>query len=176
MKVTLTESEQLRGKILEYSVRKGKGIISGADGGRYEFLAESWIETEHPRRGLIVDFERNKINEAIDIFIIDSSTELLKRPIIQPTESHDNKIFIAITALIISLFSVLALFGAIEEIRGTDSFTIDGYGAVGLLFLNAISMTLSIITLKNNFSGCNMAITAMVLSALVAVFTVIAMI
>jgi hypothetical protein len=46
----------MRGIILSFDRKIGKGIISGNDGNRYEFIDINWMDKEKPRVGLAVDF------------------------------------------------------------------------------------------------------------------------
>ncbi len=49
----------MKGQILDFSVQKSEGVITGADGKRYEFSASEWHGDIQPSRGMWVDFECN---------------------------------------------------------------------------------------------------------------------
>ncbi len=46
----------MKGQILDYSVQTNTGVISGADGGRYQFAGSEWKGNGVPVRGMSVDF------------------------------------------------------------------------------------------------------------------------
>ena len=47
----------MKGKILDFSIQKGGGLILGEDGQRYLFVSAEWQEQSLPLRDAIVDFE-----------------------------------------------------------------------------------------------------------------------
>jgi len=47
----------MKGVILDYSVQKNEGFISGSDNARYTFTGADWRATEAPARGMMVDFD-----------------------------------------------------------------------------------------------------------------------
>lgn len=47
----------MRGQILDYSVQTSSGVISSADGTRYNFVGSEWKGDIPPARGLAVDFD-----------------------------------------------------------------------------------------------------------------------
>lgn len=47
----------MKGAILEFSVQKSEGLITGDDDKRYRFAAAEWRATESPTRGMRVDFD-----------------------------------------------------------------------------------------------------------------------
>jgi len=49
----------MKGKILDFSIQKGLGVISGDDGKRYNFSASDWKSDKSPTAGQIVDFSIN---------------------------------------------------------------------------------------------------------------------
>jgi len=51
----------MKGVILDYSVQKNEGFISGSDNVRYTFAGADWRGTEAPTRGMSVDFEAQGI-------------------------------------------------------------------------------------------------------------------
>ncbi len=49
----------VRGSILDFSIQKNEGHISGDDSKRYTFIGEEWRMSEPPVRGMRVDFTEN---------------------------------------------------------------------------------------------------------------------
>ena len=47
----------MKGKVLDFSIPKGGGLILGDDGQRYLFVASEWQEQSLPLRDVVVDFE-----------------------------------------------------------------------------------------------------------------------
>ena len=47
----------MNGKILDYSIQKSGGVISGNDGSRYSFSTKEWKNSKSPEVGQVVDFE-----------------------------------------------------------------------------------------------------------------------
>lgn len=47
----------MKGTILDFSIQKNEGVISGDDNGRYTFNGSEWRPSELPVRGMRVDFE-----------------------------------------------------------------------------------------------------------------------
>ena len=47
----------MKGKVLDFSIQKGGGLILGDDGQRYLFVANEWQEQNLPLRDVVVDFE-----------------------------------------------------------------------------------------------------------------------
>ena len=47
----------MKGKVLDFSIPKGGGLILGDDGQRYLFVASEWQEQSFPLRDVVVDFE-----------------------------------------------------------------------------------------------------------------------
>lgn len=64
----------MKGKVLDFSIQKNSGVISGEDGKRYKFSGESWKVSSNPRPGLSVDFDTNDSGKAIEIYSDVSST------------------------------------------------------------------------------------------------------
>ena len=52
----------MQGRILDYSVQSGEGVISGDDGNRYTFASNEWRGDRPPNRGMRVDFEMEGAN------------------------------------------------------------------------------------------------------------------
>ena len=47
----------MKGKVLDFSIQKGGGLILGDDGQRYLFISAEWQEQSLPLRDVVVDFE-----------------------------------------------------------------------------------------------------------------------
>jgi hypothetical protein len=47
----------MKGSILDFSVQKNEGLISGDDNKRYAFAGAEWRPSEPPTRGMRVDFD-----------------------------------------------------------------------------------------------------------------------
>ena len=47
----------MKGQILDFSVQKNEGAISGVDGARYSFSGSEWKADVQPSRGMSVDFD-----------------------------------------------------------------------------------------------------------------------
>lgn len=47
----------MKGKILDFSIQTGSGIITTTDGQRFTFIGSEWNEKEAPVRGMAVDFD-----------------------------------------------------------------------------------------------------------------------
>ena len=47
----------MKGKVLDFSIQKGGGLILGDDGQRYLFVSAEWQEQSLPLRDVVVDFE-----------------------------------------------------------------------------------------------------------------------
>lgn len=58
----------MKGQILEYSVQSNTGVVSGADGNRYQFNGSEWKGTNVPARGMSVDFESDG-NQAKAVYL-----------------------------------------------------------------------------------------------------------
>lgn len=58
----------MKGQILDFSVQKNEGVITGADGTRYTFNGAEWKSDIQPKREMWVDFEVTGIN-ATGIYI-----------------------------------------------------------------------------------------------------------
>jgi len=52
-----TEKAAKKGTILDYSIQKSEGIVSGDDNNRYKFAGAEWKASGAPTRGQRVDFE-----------------------------------------------------------------------------------------------------------------------
>ena len=58
----------MKGKILDFSVTQGGGLILGSDGTRYLFNADQWHGQSLPKVGQDVDFNINDVKKAIEIY------------------------------------------------------------------------------------------------------------
>ena len=48
----------MKGKVLDFNLQSGEGVISGADGQRYSFTNAEWKSSDaHPAKDVEVDFE-----------------------------------------------------------------------------------------------------------------------
>ena len=59
----------MKGKILDYNIQESKGIISGDDGQRYNFVNKDWKGSELPKIDQLVDFETEE-NQAKSIYAL----------------------------------------------------------------------------------------------------------
>jgi TM2 domain-containing membrane protein YozV len=64
----------MKGKILTFDELTNRGIISGEDGNRYEFVRNEWREQVAPSSGREVDFETEE-SAAKDIYFAEKRTE-----------------------------------------------------------------------------------------------------
>ncbi|GAX88347.1 conserved hypothetical protein [Lebetimonas natsushimae] len=60
----------MRGKVLDFNLQEGRGIISGDDGKRYEFEIKEWKEQTPPQKNDVVDFEVSEDGKAAGIYLI----------------------------------------------------------------------------------------------------------
>lgn len=59
----------MQGKILDFSIQSGAGLITGEDNKRYAFTGSEWKEQQLPTRGMEVDFEINEQGHATGIYV-----------------------------------------------------------------------------------------------------------
>lgn len=59
----------MQGKILDFSIQSGAGLITGEDNKRYAFTGSEWKEQQLPTRGMDVDFEINEQGHATGIYV-----------------------------------------------------------------------------------------------------------
>lgn len=52
----------MKGQILDFSVQKNEGVISGSDGARYTFTGAQWKGDVQPNKGMWVDFDAQGTN------------------------------------------------------------------------------------------------------------------
>lgn len=57
----------MKGKILDFVLIKGEGVISGDDGKRYTFQVTEWKSQAHPTVGARIDFDVNG-NSAVSVY------------------------------------------------------------------------------------------------------------
>ncbi len=145
----------MRGRILNYSVSKGEGVITTEQDRRFVFSSSEWKEKELPERGMKVDFDANQSGKAVEIYLA-LSDKSDASPIVysEKTSSH---IWVSIVALIVSLLALLALF----DDGYWDQDMIMGWG----LFVTA-SLAAGIVVITNGFAGKGLAIAAVVISSL----------
>lgn len=63
----------MKGQILDFSIQRNEGIISGDDQNRYRFSGVEWRDQNPPIRGLKVDFEVDRSGQAHNIYALGSS-------------------------------------------------------------------------------------------------------
>ncbi len=139
----------MKGKILDYSIQKSSGLISGNDENRYIFSSSGWRSDKSPEVNQIVDFDIEG-KEAKDIYLETGTMN---------TKTSDS-IWMAITSLIFGILSFLTLFGMESWDKDTE---------LGLFIFVSAGLTLGILTLRNKQNGKNMAIAGIVLSAIALV-------
>jgi len=99
----------MKGKILDFSIQNGVGVISADDGKRYNFSASEWKSDKSPTANQIVDFEIADEN-AVGIYL-DSSSNIAEEKLAEIKNSDifkngvQNK-----TGFIISILLALSLF------------------------------------------------------------------
>ena len=62
----------MRGHVLDFSVKRSSGVISGSDGQRYTFTVDDWNADSDPSPGVHVDFEADG-QEAKSIYVLQES-------------------------------------------------------------------------------------------------------
>jgi len=61
----------MQGKVLEFNLQSGEGVIAGDDSTRYSFVRTEWKSTEiHPMANVMVDFEVSN-GSAVGIYTIE---------------------------------------------------------------------------------------------------------
>ena len=60
----------MKGQILDFSLQKNGGVISGDDGNRYAFHSSEWREQTMPARGMAVDFDVNENKHAVAVYAV----------------------------------------------------------------------------------------------------------
>lgn len=63
----------MQGRILDFSITEGRGIITGDDGNRYTFLGQAWKEQQAPTKGQVVDYDVDANGSAVDVYLALSS-------------------------------------------------------------------------------------------------------
>jgi TM2 domain-containing membrane protein YozV len=63
----------MKGKILNFNIQNGSGVISGDDGQRYNFVSSEWRSDKNPSANQLVDFKINEDN-AIEIYLAASAS------------------------------------------------------------------------------------------------------
>jgi TM2 domain-containing membrane protein YozV/cold shock CspA family protein len=59
----------MKGKVLDFNIQSGEGIISADNGERYTFVVAEWkTSTIHPTKDVIVDFNINDDKQACEIY------------------------------------------------------------------------------------------------------------
>ena len=68
----------MKGKVLDYSIQEGKGVISADDGNRYEFASSQWKSKDaHPAKNVQVDFVIED-DKAQSIYVLHHQTTVNK--------------------------------------------------------------------------------------------------
>lgn len=70
----------MQGRVLDFSVSEGSGIISGDDGNRYSFVGKEWKEQEVPTKGQVVDFDVDESNGAVGVYFALSTPKTSTAP------------------------------------------------------------------------------------------------
>ena len=59
----------MNGKVLDFNLQTGEGVISANNGERYTFIAAEWKASDiHPTKDIVVDFEVGENNKAYGIY------------------------------------------------------------------------------------------------------------
>jgi len=133
------------GKVLNFDISKGEGIISSDDGNRYQFTNTNWKSLDiHPSQGLEVDFTLED-NNAIDIYSITKENLSHTTVHIQNAQTSTAAVISLIFAIIgvfstwwiLGLPSIIAIISghiARSNISNSDgSLTGDGLALTGLI-------------------------------------------
>lgn len=64
----------MQGRILDFSISEGRGVITGDDGKRYSFLSQEWKEQQAPSKGQVVDYDVDANGAAIGVYAALSAT------------------------------------------------------------------------------------------------------
>jgi len=134
----------VKGKILDYNLQEGEGIISADNGERYNFTNKNWKSSIHPSSNQTVDFTPDA-TQAIDIYVIDSKNAYTHTTVIQSQQTSG----LAITSMIFGILGflsswwLLAIPSIIAIITGhiarssiknsQDRMDGDGFALVGLI-------------------------------------------
>ena len=57
----------MNGQVLNFDIAANSGVITGADGNRYNFTGADWMDANNPARGMGVDFDTDG-NNAVNIY------------------------------------------------------------------------------------------------------------
>lgn len=149
----------MQGRIISFSIQENKGIITSQEGKRYYFTGTDWKEKNIPTRGLMVDFDVDSQQQAVEIFLAISEDIYQKQDL---TTKTNGNIACAIIALVISIFCFIV---SVDESFSADEL-------VGMIFFVLLSVILGVITIKNKYEGKGMAISAIILSCLSFLFLI----
>jgi len=143
------------GKILDFSIQSGVGVITTDDGGRYIFSTAEWKQPEAPIRGQEVDFDVNDEGLAIQVFLALKETA---SPAHEPEAPSSAKhLWLAIVSVILGVLTVLALF---------DESPWDIETIIGMVLLSGFGLALGIVTLANKYAGKGLAIAGVITNAI----------
>lgn len=97
----------MKGRIIDYSTRENKGIISAEDGRHYEFSGANWRATQTPTLGMKVEFDLDNDragNVYFDVAYLKESTK------------QKNRVVAGLLAIFLGFWGVhkfyLGMFGA----------------------------------------------------------------
>lgn len=82
----------MKGHILDSSIQKSSGIITGDDNSRYTFAFSEWMESQHPAKGMRVDFQTEGAL-ATSVYLAIGSTETISTPAISGSNNQETKIY-----------------------------------------------------------------------------------
>jgi TM2 domain-containing membrane protein YozV len=114
----------MKGSILDFTIQRNEGLISGDDNQRYQFTGSEWRASEPPMRGMRVDFEPRDL-VATGIFREVSHT--------QAAAQSGNKIAAGICALLLGCLGIhkfILGFTTPAIIMLVVSVATCGYGAI----------------------------------------------
>ena len=91
----------MKGTLLEFSIQRNEGLISGDDGKRYKFSGSEWKVNQDPRQGLKVDFEVEG-ERAIGVYLDSSYSP--GGPRVSVSDGQKKKSVAAILAILLGSF------------------------------------------------------------------------
>ncbi len=132
----------MKGKILDYSIQKSSGVISGDDENRYSFISSEWRSDKSPEVNQIVDFEIDG-KEAKGIYL-ETNTIIMK-----------NRNSIGENALFFMVDAGKTIMGGsyILMIIATIYFFLVGYGILSILLGIAAMFNIFIVGFGLKFIG-----------------------
>jgi len=79
----------MKGKLLDFSVTDGRGVISGDDGNRYTFAGKDWKSRANPSPGTRVDFDFEG-KSATDVYVDEEESATTSRQHAQLDERYSS--------------------------------------------------------------------------------------